>query len=66
MLTTGPCGYPIIRSVADLVQAAGSAKAMASPISWKKLKETRQRLHKCWKVDLDWSIFPASLKDVSV
>ena len=36
----------------------------ASPESWGKLKETRRRLETCWKIDLDWSLFPDALKEV--
>ena len=32
--------------------------------SWTKLKETRVRLEKSWEIDLDWSLYPASLKEV--
>ncbi len=32
--------------------------------SWAKLKETRQRLEKCWEVDINWSLYPSSLKEV--
>lgn len=38
----------------------------ASGESWAKLKETRQRLQKCWQTDLDWSLYPASLREVSM
>jgi hypothetical protein len=32
--------------------------------SWAKLKETRQRLEKCWQIDINWSLYPATLKEV--
>lgn len=38
----------------------------ASPEMWSKMKETRHRLEKCWKMDLDWSHYPATLKQVSM
>ena len=39
---------------------------MASPVSWEKLRETRKRLEKCWKIDIDWCLFPSYLnKEVS-
>lgn len=29
-----------------------------------KARETRQRLGKCWSLDLDWNLFPNTLKEV--
>lgn len=37
----------------------------ASGVNWAKLK-TRQRLEKCWQTDLHWSLYPASLREVSM
>lgn len=31
---------------------------------WEKLKETRHRLEKCWKMDLDWTLYPEIIKEV--
>ena len=36
----------------------------ASPDNWSKLRETRQRLEKCWKLDIDWSLYPQEIKEV--
>ena len=39
---------------------------MASNLdSWVKVKETRKRLEKCWDIDIDWSLYPGALKEVS-
>jgi hypothetical protein len=38
---------------------------MAGIESWAKLRETRKRLEKCWELDLDWSLYPQSLKKVT-
>lgn len=45
-----------IESVTEM--AAGSE-------SWAKMLETRQRLEKCWKLDVDWKLFPSAIKNVS-
>ena len=34
---------------------------MASSPEWK----TRHRLESCWKLDIDWSLYPTTLKEVS-
>lgn len=39
-------------------------KMATTPESWNKLKETRQRLEKCWDVDIDWNLYPQNLKEV--
>ena len=31
---------------------------------WGKLNDTRYRLELCWKTDLDWNLFPDSIKDI--
>ena len=42
-------------------------EAMAvTPETWSKMKETGQRLENCWKMDLNWSLYPESLKQVSI
>ena len=33
-----------------------------SPESWSKLKETRQHLEKCWKFDIDWSLYTSRVR----
>lgn len=37
-----------------------------SPETWSKMKETRHRLENCWKMDLNWSLYPETLKQVSM
>ena len=37
-----------------------------SPETWSKMKETRHRLENCWKIDLNWSLYPETLKQVSM
>ena len=32
--------------------------------TWEKLKETRSRLEKCWKIDIEWSLYPETIKRV--
>lgn len=31
---------------------------------WEKLKEARSRLEKCWKMDIEWSLYPETIKRV--
>ena len=38
--------------------------AINSTDTWKKKKENRERLKQCWAMDLDWSLFPPTLKKV--
>lgn len=40
--------------------------ATTSVESWSKMKETRIRLEKCWKIDINWSLYPEWLKEVSI
>ena len=47
-------------SVLDLSVSAREVMA-AGPDAWRKMKETRERLEKCWETDLDWSLYPESL-----
>jgi hypothetical protein len=37
---------------------------MSSPDSWGRLRETRQRLVKCWQMDIDWTLYPVVIKNV--
>ena len=37
-----------------------------TPETWGKMKETRHRLENGWKLDIDWSLFPDTLKNVSL
>ncbi len=39
---------------------------MATPQSWEKVRNTRARLQKCWEIDLDWSLLPDCIKEVSI
>lgn len=32
--------------------------------AWEKLKETRSRLEKCWKMDINWSLYPETIRNV--
>lgn len=32
--------------------------------AWEKLKETRSRLEKCWKMDIQWSLYPETITKV--
>lgn len=32
--------------------------------SWSKLLETRQRLERCWSLDIDWDLYPTTFKNV--
>lgn len=36
-----------------------------TPETWGKMKETRHRLENCWKLDINWSLFPDTLQKVS-
>ena len=31
-----------------------------------KSRETRQRLDKCWSLEIDWDLFPKKLREVHV
>ena len=49
-----------------LVQTCKHMVKMAwTPDNWAKLKATRQRLEKCWDIDIDWSLYPEQLKEVT-
>ena len=37
-----------------------------SPDTWAKMKDTRHKLEKCWETNLDWSLYPESIKEVSI
>ena len=34
--------------------------------NWKRILETRKRLDKCWSEDIDWTLYPETLKNVCV
>ena len=39
-------------------------RSQSDQANWKVL-ETRKRLDKCWSEDIDWTLYPETLKNVS-
>lgn len=37
---------------------------MATASAGDRKKDTRQRLEKCWEVDVNWNLYPSHLKEV--
>lgn len=40
-------------------------KSQSDQANWKRVLETRKCLDKCWSEDIDWTLYPETLKNVS-